>query len=84
IIYLAGDDITDEQLPHRTKLTQDILLEHKKMFMKLQNDMKDALGCISFTTNLWSDPILRSFMAITAHFLLCSTDGKLEYRSALI
>ncbi|KAF8976616.1 hypothetical protein BDQ17DRAFT_1253280, partial [Cyathus striatus] len=46
--------------------------------------LQKAEGCISFTTDLWSDPVLRSFMAVTAHLLIKNEDGHLEYRSALI
>ncbi|KAF8999809.1 hypothetical protein BDQ17DRAFT_1187884, partial [Cyathus striatus] len=59
--------LDDDELVHRTKLRTDILLEQKKVFTKLREDLLHALGRVSFTTDLWSDPILRSFMAVTAH-----------------
>jgi len=44
-----------------------------------------VLGDISFTTNLWSDPLLWPFFAITAHWLACHTHSTgLELWIALI
>ncbi|KAF9542984.1 hypothetical protein CPC08DRAFT_594729, partial [Agrocybe pediades] len=63
-------DLTDRDIPHRTKLTQLIFESYHHEWKKLVSDLQNSEGRISFTSDLWSDPNLRSFMAVTAHFLL--------------
>lgn len=46
---------------------------------------QDSSGRISLTSDLWSDSNLRSFMAVTAHWLvLPDMDGNHDWKSALI
>ncbi|KAG2744442.1 hypothetical protein P692DRAFT_201668534, partial [Suillus brevipes Sb2] len=69
LLYLGEGKIQDKNLPHRTKLTEMILTEFRTEYCKVKNDLKNTLGRISHTTDLWSDPNLDSFMALTAHFM---------------
>lgn len=49
--------------------------------------MKKSLGCVSFTTDVWSDPDLAAFLATTAHFIVRTDDGsdsRLVLRSGLL
>lgn len=39
------------------------------MQTNMHNTLQNALGKISFTTDLWSDPNLSPFMAVTAHWI---------------
>jgi hypothetical protein len=39
---------------------------------------------VSFTTDLWSDPDLRPYMAITAHWIELGNLNKLTLRAALV
>ena len=41
------------------------------------------MGKVSLTADLWSDSVLKAYMAITAHYLL-EDNGKLLLRSGLI
>ncbi|KAJ8581992.1 hypothetical protein M405DRAFT_696549, partial [Rhizopogon salebrosus TDB-379] len=70
LLYLGEGKIHDKNLPHRTKLTEMILEEFRREYCKMKNDLKNALGRISHTTDLWSDLNLDSYMAVTAHFML--------------
>ncbi|KDQ21134.1 hypothetical protein BOTBODRAFT_85055, partial [Botryobasidium botryosum FD-172 SS1] len=55
-------------IPHRIKL-KEIIEEYAKKSCKLMlEDLKGSEGRVSFTTDLWSDIILHSFMAVTAHY----------------
>lgn len=45
---------------------------------------QNALGRISLTSDMWSDPNRQSFMAVTAHWIARGGANKLELRSALI
>ncbi|KIK79152.1 hypothetical protein PAXRUDRAFT_53392, partial [Paxillus rubicundulus Ve08.2h10] len=67
--YLGGDNISDKDIPHHTKLTTQIIQEYKVEYEKMKLELQNTLGCISLTTDLWSDPNCDSFMAITAHFM---------------
>ncbi|KAG2076650.1 hypothetical protein BDR04DRAFT_945024, partial [Suillus decipiens] len=51
------------------KITQMVLDEYHKEYNKTKGDLKNALGCISMTTDLWSDPNHDGYMAVTAHFM---------------
>ncbi|KIK79454.1 hypothetical protein PAXRUDRAFT_79245, partial [Paxillus rubicundulus Ve08.2h10] len=67
--YLEGDNISDKDILHCTKLTTQIIQEYKVEYEKMKLELQNALGHISLTTDLWSDPNHDSFMAITAHFM---------------
>ncbi len=43
-----------------------------------------SLGRISFTADLWTDPILRAFMAVTAHYIIRVEDRRLVLKGRLI
>ena len=49
-------------------------------FIILQN----ALGQISLTTDMWSNPNLAGFKAVTAHFIECDADSNLVEASCLV
>ncbi|KAJ8582382.1 hypothetical protein M405DRAFT_691800, partial [Rhizopogon salebrosus TDB-379] len=70
LLYLSDGKISDTDVPHRTKLTQMVLEEYRREYKKIQEDLKNALGRISLTTDLWSDPNRDSYMAVTAHFMM--------------
>ena len=84
MLFLGNGKIEEKDLPHRTKMTSLILDEFKKERNKFAQDMRKAEGRISYTTDLWSDPNLDSFMAITAHYMFREKTGQLEYRCGLI
>ncbi|KAF4618018.1 hypothetical protein D9613_012860 [Agrocybe pediades] len=66
--WIAVDDQSYETLPRRKKLVAD-----------LQN----SEGRISFTSDLWFDINLRSFMAVTAHYLRQDEHRNLVLKSRL-
>jgi hypothetical protein len=45
--------------------------------------LQDSLGRVSLTADIWSNQSLRSFLAVTAHWIGLK-DSKLELRAALI
>ncbi|KAG1737505.1 uncharacterized protein EDB91DRAFT_1040512, partial [Suillus paluster] len=69
LLYLGDGKIDDTELPHRTKITQMVLDEYRREYNRAKDDIKNALGCISMTTDLWSDLNRDSYMAVTAHFM---------------
>ncbi|KAG2740808.1 hypothetical protein P692DRAFT_201665167, partial [Suillus brevipes Sb2] len=54
-------------------------------FPILKRDLAKAEGKISFTSDLWSDPKLRPFLALTAHWLARETaNSSLVLKGTLI
>lgn len=47
--------------------------------------VKDSVGRVSFTSDIWSAQNLQSYMAITAHYIMRDArTGRLELRSDLV
>jgi hypothetical protein len=88
MVYLTDGKLDDNDIPHRTKMTCLILDTYKKEMQQTQKEMGRAEGRISFTTDLWSDPNLDSYMAISAHYMSrvpsFNSKPRLEYQSGLI
>jgi hypothetical protein len=49
-----------------------------------QHIAQNSLGKISFTADIWSDPQLRPFLAITAHWIQHLDNGTLALRADLV
>ncbi|KAF5372361.1 hypothetical protein D9615_009320 [Tricholomella constricta] len=81
--YLGNDKINDDDIPHRTKITQMIYDEHQKMRQQIMAELRKAQGLVSYTIDLWSDPNLVSYMAVTAHFYI-RENGRLVLRTYLV
>ncbi|KAG1895162.1 uncharacterized protein F5891DRAFT_893471, partial [Suillus fuscotomentosus] len=84
LLYLGDGKINDAELPHHTKITQMVLDEYRTEYNKTKDDLKNALGRISMTTDLWSDPNRDSYMAVTSHFMMRGEKNRLEYRTCLV
>lgn len=65
-------------------MTEMILDASKNCAKAAKEEMKKAEGRVSFTMDLWSDPVLDSYMAIMAHYVIRDNNHQLEYRSDLI
>ena len=61
-----------------------ILEEEIKEMDRIRADLLKAEGRISYTMDLWTDPNLQPFMAVTAHFCLRNAAGSIEYQSGLV
>jgi hypothetical protein len=77
-------NVADRDLPHRTSLTNFIYKQYLKNHHKLLDEIKLSLGRVSFTSDIWSDPNLTSFMALTCHFCKRSGLGGLEVANRLL
>ncbi|KAF5387624.1 hypothetical protein D9615_000715 [Tricholomella constricta] len=84
LLLFIGTELTENNLPHRTKLTEIIVESFKKEYAELMNDIQNALGRVSLTSDGWSRTSLSSHLAITAHYMVMSSDGHLILRSRLI
>ncbi|KAH6880313.1 hypothetical protein BKA70DRAFT_1041204, partial [Coprinopsis sp. MPI-PUGE-AT-0042] len=84
LVFLGQGKISDEDIPHRTKMTAMILEEQVKLYEEIKADLKRAEGRISYTMDLWTDPNQMPYMAVTAHYLVRDSCGALEYRCGLV
>lgn len=78
------NNATDQDLPHRTSLTNKIYAQYIKDYEELINEMKTSLGRVSFTSDIWSDPNLTAFLGMTAHFCKRNKNGSLEVANQLL
>lgn len=53
-------------------------------FLTRNMSVKASLGQISFTSDMWTNGILKGFMAITAHYMMKDAAGHLTMKSCLI
>ncbi|KAH7868957.1 uncharacterized protein C8R40DRAFT_1024714, partial [Lentinula edodes] len=84
LLLYIGHDIQDKDIPHRTKLTELILKQYEIHWHEMTREMKASLGRISFTSDMWTNGILKGFMAITVHYMMKDAAGHLTMKSRLI
>ncbi|KAI1785412.1 hypothetical protein LXA43DRAFT_872324, partial [Ganoderma leucocontextum] len=60
--------LEDGDILHRTRAHDLLVEEYEREMDELRHELKAAVGRISFTCDLWSSVILRSFFAITLHY----------------
>ncbi|THH30687.1 hypothetical protein EUX98_g3511 [Antrodiella citrinella] len=82
ILYLNAD-LSDDDIPHRTFLTTLLGKMFKTEHLKLEDDVQNALGRVSFTCDVWSDKNIRGFMGVTLHFINKDERGHLRLRARL-
>ncbi|KAJ3558445.1 hypothetical protein NM688_g926 [Phlebia brevispora] len=83
--YCLGEKLPPgTELMHRTAFTGYILRKFQERFDRLKEMLKHAVGRVSFTTDMWSNAVLKGFMAITVHFITRDPKtGQLELQSEL-
>ncbi|RXW14039.1 hypothetical protein EST38_g11815 [Candolleomyces aberdarensis] len=69
LLLLLRADLRDEDIPHRTFVQSHIQARWDVYMKELQAQLQNSVGKISLTTDLWSDPNLCPFMAVTAHWI---------------
>lgn len=84
MLYLGAGKIDDRDLPHRHKMTDMIIDAYRSRLDATKEELQRSLGRISFTTDLWSDPNLDSFMAVTVHYYIRDENRRLMRRNGLI
>ncbi|KAG8960298.1 hypothetical protein FRC05_006982, partial [Tulasnella sp. 425] len=77
LVFVSNGALADDDIPHRTKVTSLIKSAAALEQQHMRKEMQNSEGRISFTSDLWSDPSLTSFMAVTAHYCLREKDGRL-------
>ncbi|KAF8546659.1 hypothetical protein OG21DRAFT_1374340, partial [Imleria badia] len=62
-------DLRDNEIPHRTKLHKLVLKAWKEYFVAVKQNLANAAGRISFTTDIWSDSEMHPYLALMAHWI---------------
>ncbi|THU88276.1 hypothetical protein K435DRAFT_608501, partial [Dendrothele bispora CBS 962.96] len=83
LLLYIGADIQDSDIPHRTKLSQLIVQQFQKEYSKMIGDIQNALGRLSWTSDIWSRINLESYLAVTVHYVARGRNRHLELRSRL-
>ncbi|KAI0725489.1 hypothetical protein C8Q72DRAFT_758932, partial [Fomitopsis betulina] len=83
MLLYGSDHIDDDNLPHRTKVTQLIKELYNIAMQRIASEIEAAPGRISFTSDLWSDHQQHGFMAVTLHFCAKDQQRRLVIRSRL-
>lgn len=78
------NNLRENDLPHRTALTKLIYQTYQEEYEELKKDLQHALGRVSFTSDIWSDPNLAAFMAMTSHFCARDKHGHLYIANQLL
>ncbi|KAH9947389.1 hypothetical protein B0H21DRAFT_655834, partial [Amylocystis lapponica] len=76
LLYVSAE-LEEKDIPHRSKVTDLILEKYASERTNIITDAQNALGRVSFTSDLWTDEQLRAFMAITLHYLAKDQHGRL-------
>ncbi|CDO72222.1 hypothetical protein BN946_scf184970.g74 [Trametes cinnabarina] len=84
MILFDAEHLEDKDIPHRTKLRMLIRASFNVHRADVRIEMQNALGRISFTADLWTDPIMRAFMAVTAHYIIRAEGQHLVLKAHLI
>ena len=86
ILYVGQGNMDDSDLPKCTSMTDLIKKLYHEEMGRIFQELRNSTGRISFSMDLWSDTNLRSFMAVTAHYIYKDEKdgGRLKYRCGLI
>ncbi|KAF5309470.1 hypothetical protein D9619_012446 [Psilocybe cf. subviscida] len=84
LFLYACRQICDKDLPHRTRLADLISLQFKKEYSCMISEIKNSLGRVAFTSDVWSRQMMESYMAITAHFIAKSVSNILTLETRLV
>ncbi|KIL57715.1 hypothetical protein M378DRAFT_16075 [Amanita muscaria Koide BX008] len=76
--------VLDKDLLHRTALTDLIRMSYQAEHDRIVNELQNSLGRVSFTSDIWSDPNLTAFMAVTTHFCTRDENGRLDIAARLL
>ncbi|KAH9946450.1 hypothetical protein B0H21DRAFT_676010, partial [Amylocystis lapponica] len=82
LLYISSE-LDDKDIPHRSKITKLIEDRYNAEKAILATEAQNALGRVSFTSDVWSDQQLRGFMAITVHYVVKDSHRRLQLKAKL-
>ena len=66
--------LSDNDIPHQTKIHTDIHLRARVTEEKVRNTLADVEGKVSFTFDTWTSDAHNSYLSVTAHYII-APDG---------
>ncbi|EIW78980.1 hypothetical protein CONPUDRAFT_36420, partial [Coniophora puteana RWD-64-598 SS2] len=81
LLLYSNIELKEKELPHRTKLMQLVMESFDVEYAKILSGIE---GRVSFASDLWTDPKLVSFMAVTIHYMALTRSGYLALRTQLV
>src|SRR5688572_7468883 len=70
----------DAKIPSADTIKRDIMELHVTNATKMQTVLQELHSKISFTTDIWISPSMKSFLSITAHFI----DNKWQLQNIIV
>ncbi|KAL0568490.1 hypothetical protein V5O48_013490 [Marasmius crinis-equi] len=67
--YVGGDKFDTVSIPHRNQVFDLIIEQFRKEYTKMIEEMKNSIGRVSFTSDVWSRQTLTGHMAVTGHWM---------------
>ncbi|KAL1717668.1 hypothetical protein EV715DRAFT_168237, partial [Schizophyllum commune] len=68
--------LEEEDIPHRTLMTQLIVERFEIEKARLEEDIQNTAGRVSYTADVWSRTNMQSFLAVTAHYIVRTDRGR--------
>ncbi|KAF4609402.1 hypothetical protein D9613_012987 [Agrocybe pediades] len=72
----------ESDIPHRTKLREEIVEKAKVAIDRLKEHFKSIPGCVSITFDAWTSKSYDPFLAITAHYVDSPKDAPQDWELA--
>ncbi|QRV75249.1 hAT family dimerization protein [Ceratobasidium sp. AG-Ba] len=69
LIASRAPPLQDKDIPGRKKMVKTVHELYLEQAERIRQEIWRSRGRISITSDLWSDEILRAFMAVTAHYI---------------
>ncbi|EUC59354.1 hAT family dimerization protein, partial [Rhizoctonia solani AG-3 Rhs1AP] len=69
LLYCGQGALQNKDIPHQNKVTSKAHNAYLQAKAAIMHEIKNSQGQVSLTTDLWSDELLRAFMAVTAHYI---------------
>jgi hypothetical protein len=73
----------NSHIPTRNTVQSHIVERYMQDRQELKKRLQESMGRISLTTDLWSSNSMKSFMALTLHWIARTQDGELKLMTAL-
>ncbi|KAJ6543553.1 hypothetical protein DFH09DRAFT_878057, partial [Mycena vulgaris] len=69
-LLFIGAHLDDDDIPHRTKMSQIISERVQAEYQKMIHEIQNAIGRVSYTDDIWTRKNLDLHIAITAHYMV--------------
>ncbi|KAF9060233.1 hypothetical protein BDP27DRAFT_1181670, partial [Rhodocollybia butyracea] len=67
--------LNESDIPHRTKLSELIDERFKVEYSKIIEEIRNSLGHLAITSDIWSRVNLEGYLAVTITYLHRTTSG---------